>query len=216
MAHDRQNPSEKDSDDNQPRRLEASVKILQQWFAKWADAFPTQKVTQVQMMTYLEALDDLSPSELSRGCREATREADQFPKPGHIRRALEGSRLEESVQHNRPAYLDEPQLSPAEIEEALEETRQLREQLKKTLREKAVPKVTKEEIFAGPRQTYLTAEEQQATTQAYRRYLRAEAEKEIANRRKGLPPLPRSVDEAQAIYFEMTPEERRRFQKLSA
>jgi hypothetical protein len=215
MAHDRQNPLERDSDESPKTRFVVLGEILKRWFTKWKDAFPTHEITQTQILTYLEALDDLSPNELNRACREATRTADQFPKPGHIRKALEASRVEESVQHNRPAYLDEPRLSDEEIAAALEETKQLREQLKKTVREKSIPQAAATDFFV-PRQTYLTVEEQQATAQAYRQYLRGEAEKEISNRRKGLPPVPRSVDEAQAIYFEMTPDERRRFQKLQA
>ena len=42
------------------------------------------------MAVYAEALDDLSLEELEFGCREATRTAEQFPKPGHIRKAAEG------------------------------------------------------------------------------------------------------------------------------
>lgn len=38
-------------------------------------------------MVYVEALDDLSPEQLEFGCKEATRIAEQLPKPGHIRTA---------------------------------------------------------------------------------------------------------------------------------
>jgi hypothetical protein len=37
---------------------------------------------------YVEALSDLTPDQIEAGCAEATRIAEQFPKPGHIRAAV--------------------------------------------------------------------------------------------------------------------------------
>ena len=98
-------------DANQRKHFARSVEVLTRWFAKWTDAFPSHAVTRLQVATYVESLDDLSPEELDRGCREATRIAEQFPKPGHIRHALKQL---EDIPRMRPAYLDEPTLSVSE------------------------------------------------------------------------------------------------------
>lgn len=46
-------------------------------------------------MVYLEALSDLTPSQIERGCWEAQKTMEQFPKPGHIREGLaRAARLE--------------------------------------------------------------------------------------------------------------------------
>jgi hypothetical protein len=68
--------------------------------------------------TYLEALDNLTHEELEHGCRECSRNMEYFPKPGHIRKAGEGSQ-------DREEYLGLPQLKypdvdPAEREAALQ------------------------------------------------------------------------------------------------
>jgi hypothetical protein len=65
--------------------------VLARWFDKWRLAFPTHEVSQKQLLVYAEALDDLTPEMIDAGCREAGRTAEQFPKPGHIRRALEAN-----------------------------------------------------------------------------------------------------------------------------
>jgi hypothetical protein len=68
--------------------------------------------------TYLEALDNLTHEELEHGCRECSRNMEYFPKPGHIRKAGEGSQ-------DREEYLGLPQLKypdvdPAERDAALQ------------------------------------------------------------------------------------------------
>jgi hypothetical protein len=47
------------------------------------------------MAVYAEALIDLSQEALEHGCAEATRTAERFPWPGHIRKAAEGYRAPE-------------------------------------------------------------------------------------------------------------------------
>ena len=42
-----------------------------------------------QIAVYAEALIDLSPEMLEYGCEQATRTAERFPWPGHIRKAAE-------------------------------------------------------------------------------------------------------------------------------
>jgi hypothetical protein len=95
---------------------------------KWAATFPAHAVTDTQIGTYADVLGDLSPEELNAACREATKSAEQFPKPAHIRAALK--RLE-VIPRTRPAYLDEPILSASErwTEETREASDRLRAQL---------------------------------------------------------------------------------------
>lgn len=79
-------------------RLAKLALALEPWFHKWRAAFPTHAQSKLQMATYIEALDDLTPDELDAGCREATRVAEQFPKPGHIRKGL-------AAAHNEVGYI---------------------------------------------------------------------------------------------------------------
>lgn len=63
------------------------------------------------METYLEAFDDFSPEKLEYGCRESTRTAKQFPKPGHIREAAEGYRPKgDRSEYSGPALEWDPEL----------------------------------------------------------------------------------------------------------
>lgn len=107
--------------------------MLEKYFRKWNAAFPTHEVTKLQMAVYLEALDDLSLDALEYGCREATRTAEQFPKPGHIHKAAEGYVNDRSMFLGppRPAYLNEP--TPIRTKEEQEECDRYSAQLKKTL-----------------------------------------------------------------------------------
>ena len=41
------------------------------------------------MATYAEALCDLTPAQIERGCAEATKMVEVFPKPSHIRQHSE-------------------------------------------------------------------------------------------------------------------------------
>jgi len=84
-----ENPSRNASRESQRRQLARCADVLATWFEKWSAAFPTHEVSTFQIAVYAEALDDLSPEKLEFGCREATRTAEQFPKPGHVRRAAE-------------------------------------------------------------------------------------------------------------------------------
>lgn len=77
------------------------------------------------MMAYAEALDDLSPEELEIGCREASRTAEQFPKPGHIRKALEENRPQHQFLGPRLEW--DPKLEQERAQRAVEWQRQLQE-----------------------------------------------------------------------------------------
>lgn len=76
-------------------------------------------------MVYLEALADLSPAQIDRGCQEAIKSAEQFPKPGHIRAAIP---IDRST-FLGPPMLTYPEISEEEREEALKFSEQLRENL---------------------------------------------------------------------------------------
>jgi hypothetical protein len=69
---------------------------------------------------YLEALSDLTPEQLEEACREATRTAEQFPKPGHIRNAVRSGRTGEFL---GPPLLMYPEISQEERDEAIKECR---------------------------------------------------------------------------------------------
>lgn len=83
-----QNRLKNESEDDRKKRLAQLALSLSKWFTKWGNVFQTHEVTQLQILSYVEALDDLTPEEVEIGCREAGRTAEQFPKPGHIRKAL--------------------------------------------------------------------------------------------------------------------------------
>lgn len=178
--------------------------VLTRWFQKWGDAFPSHEVTKLQMGTYLEALDDLTPDELDIGCREATRTAEQFPKPGHIRSALYtcfhgAQRLE------RPAYLDEPPTS-AEDRAAGEEFSRA---LKKTLAKKDT------EMNSSPTWPVHSSTNIDKQLAEYQTWLEAQAAKEAADRKAGFSPdwSPRTEVERLAIYLSLPWSERRRIAK---
>ncbi len=95
--------------DAHARRLAELLKRLTPWFAKWHETFPTHEVTTGQIKTYCEVLvDRLAPEHVDLACKWATQNSESFPKPVHILRGLTATVGEDSVQHNRPAYLDEP------------------------------------------------------------------------------------------------------------
>lgn len=119
------NRSTSGASESRRQHLAKLALALEPWFRKWAAAFPTHAVSKLQMATYIEALDDMSPQGLDLGCREATRVAEQFPKPGHIRKGL-------AVASNAGEYLGEradwktlnaPPIPQAERDAAIEECR---------------------------------------------------------------------------------------------
>ena len=84
----------------------------------------------MQIAVYLEALDDLTPEQIDRGCREATRTAEQLPKPGHIRAGLKAIGAQQSQQvFLGPQLLAYPRISQEERDEALARSEELRKRL---------------------------------------------------------------------------------------
>jgi hypothetical protein len=154
--------------------------------------------------TYLEALDDLTPNELEIGCREATRKAEQFPKPGHIRAALYAVGTDEQ-RHERPSYLDEPPLSAEEREEAVKFSQAFRELMAE---KDAEMQAAKAEIVAED--NFYDIEGHLA---AYREWLEAQVAQDDADRMNGLLPIPRSEAERLAMYLSLPLVERKRIAK---
>jgi hypothetical protein len=87
------------------------------------------------MATYAEALDDLSIEQIEKGCREATRNAEQFPKPGHIRKALEAVEAAQTVSNRvqllGPPAIKYPPITQEERDAAIEYGEELKKQLAK-------------------------------------------------------------------------------------
>jgi hypothetical protein len=123
-----ENPLSKRNDVERKGRLAKSALVLTAYFKRWSLVFPTHEVSKDQLKVYLMDLDDLLPTELEIGCREASRTAEQFPKPGHIRRALR-----EAVAYREellgPPRIDYAPISEEERIEALKYSAALKEKL---------------------------------------------------------------------------------------
>jgi hypothetical protein len=135
MANLLKSRSMNESDVDRMKRLAKSSVVLATWFRKWTNVFPTHEVTQKQILAYTEALDDLAPEQIDEGCREASRDAEQFPKPGHIRHALEGAKVSAipAVQFMGPPLIEYSEVTQEEREQALEAQREYTEKLKRHL-----------------------------------------------------------------------------------
>lgn len=64
--------------------------MLTKYFDLWRQLPGSNQVSKKQIAIYAEALIDLSLEALEYGCKEATKTAERFPWPGHIRKAAEG------------------------------------------------------------------------------------------------------------------------------
>lgn len=127
---------------NPRKRFAESTKVLTSWFQKWNHAFPSHGVTELQIAVYLEALDDLSPEQIDRGCREATRAAEQLPKPGHIRAALLKAEAESRFTGLGPPLLAYAEISQEERDEALKFSEELKKKLGAPSPKSERPKLT--------------------------------------------------------------------------
>lgn len=108
---------------NPSKSFERCAEILTRWFAKWITVFPNHPVSKVQTAVYLESLSDLSPEQLEAACKEATKTAEQFPKPGHIRGAVR-AHLDRNVEFLGLPMLRYPEISQEEREAAIKEMRE--------------------------------------------------------------------------------------------
>lgn len=109
------------------KNLAKSADVLSKFFRRWAVIFPNHPTGKQAVMLYLEALNDLTPDQIEAGCTEATKVAEQFPKPGHIRAAVP------TVDRVflGPPRLTYPEVSQEERESALEYSAALRSVLAK-------------------------------------------------------------------------------------
>ena len=69
--------------------------VLAKYFEKWSLLPGSNQASKPQLAVYVEALIDLGTEALEYGCAEATRMAERFPWPGHIRKAAAGYRAPE-------------------------------------------------------------------------------------------------------------------------
>lgn len=130
MAHD--NQVKQSSDETRDRKsARTSLDVLADWWALsiqvWRDD-PSRELA----LVYRETLKDIGPHLLHKAFMRVAKTCKFRPTPAEIREAAE-IEAELSRKSNRPAYLDEPPLSEAEREAAMEETRDLRENLRRQL-----------------------------------------------------------------------------------
>ena len=109
---DTSNRSKKEPSESRKMYLQKCVEILTRWFTKWSACFPNHPVSKLQIATYAEALVDLTLDQLEHGCKCASQEMEQFPKPGHIRKCAE------EMAREFEEYLGPPQIKYPEIDEA--------------------------------------------------------------------------------------------------
>ena len=130
MAHDRQ--VKQTNDENEGKKsAKTSLEVLREWWALsiqvWKDD-PTHELA----LVYRETLKDIQPWVLHRAFLRVARTCKFRPTPAEIREAADVE-AELMRKGNRPKYLDEPPLSQAEREAAMEETKELREELRRKL-----------------------------------------------------------------------------------
>jgi hypothetical protein len=83
-----------------------SIDVLTWYFKDWAVVFPNHLTGSASLKVYLEALSDLTPSQIERGCWEAQKTMEEFPKPGHIRKGLaRAARLERDFERLGPPLI---------------------------------------------------------------------------------------------------------------
>ena len=116
--------------DEHKRKLAQCAEVLGKYFQKWAVIFPNHPTGAVALTLYLEALDDLTPQQIDAGCKEATRTAEQFPKPGHIRRGLIAAHDGETILLGPPLLDYGKPMTDAERRQCDEITEAFRNKLK--------------------------------------------------------------------------------------
>ena len=134
MAHDSQLPQELQepkSESLKPTNKQSeSLAVLADWWQVYGQIYRDDP-TEMLAVAFRETLQDLAPATLHAACLKAQRESPQFrPTPGRIYELAqyEGAK---NAKGNRPAYLDEPVLSPEEREAELSspEYQQIREKI---------------------------------------------------------------------------------------
>jgi hypothetical protein len=125
--------------ESQEKHLAKCADVLAKYFEKWTLLPGSNQVTKAQIAVYAEALIDLSTEALEYGCAEATRTADRFPWPGHIRKAAAGYRQDRS-EYLGPPLLEYPPITEQERAEALKFSEALKKQLAPIPAKPAEPK----------------------------------------------------------------------------
>jgi hypothetical protein len=118
-----QNHSKNEPSESRRKKLQICVEILTRWFAKWSAVFPNHPVSKLQTATYAEALGDLTAEQLEYGCKYASREMEQFPKPGHIRAHAE--KFNPNREYLGPPLEWNPELEHERLERKAQWERQL-------------------------------------------------------------------------------------------
>lgn len=206
MAHD--NQIKRNNDENEDNRsVRMSLDVLADWWALslqiWRDD-PTEELA----LIFRETLKDLKPDILHKAFLRVTKTCKFRPTPSEV---IEAANIEMELAQG--PHTNFPEISQEERNAALQETEELREKLRATLKAKAIPSVIfgEEQLF-GDRDIF-TPEEWKAKEKAYKEYLTTEALKDAYNRANGIPPLPRSREEQLAIYYNMPKSEREKIRK---
>jgi hypothetical protein len=137
MAHDQQLPKELQVELSGALRKptskqKESLALLADWWAVYGQIYRDDP-TELLAVAFRETLEDLPSAVLHEACLRAQRESPQFrPTPGRVYELAE-TLLQKTQRGNRPKFLDEPKTSAEEREQALEETKQQREELRKKL-----------------------------------------------------------------------------------
>jgi hypothetical protein len=122
------NPLKNDANENRRKHLGMCVSVLAKWFEKWVALPGSNQVSKVQLAVYAEALIDLSPEAIEFGCAEATRTAERFPWPGHIRAGAMGYR-ESRTEYLGPPLIEYPPITDEERAEGLKFSEALKKKL---------------------------------------------------------------------------------------
>lgn len=144
-----QNHSRSATSDERRMNLAKSAAVLSKFFQKWQVVFPNHPASKAALAVYLEALQELSPSQIEIGCEEAQKKMEQFPKPGHIREGWLARRSVgfESLGPPLLEWNEREDMTDAERKEAAEMCAKLRRNLGEPAR--AIRKANREPIRRG-------------------------------------------------------------------
>jgi hypothetical protein len=206
MAHDRQSVENNNESNEVSKQSTTHSGIVADWLTLFAENY-REEITEGLALLYREALSDIPVEVLHKGFLRAAKKCKWRPTPAEVREQAE---IELESRKSRTNF---PQISQEERNTALNETAELRETLRTTLKAKALPPaIFGEEQLFGDREIF-TAEEWAATSAAYKDWLTNEANKDAYNRAHGISPIPRSRNEQLAIYYNMPKHEREKIRK---
>ena len=103
------------------------LELIGKWLAIFSEHHHKELST-VGAAAYIEGLKDLSPKQIQCGCERALKEVDRMPTIAHIRARIEPP-LQDIFTGN-PRY---PEITQQEREQALEETKEARAELRRKL-----------------------------------------------------------------------------------